>query len=202
MTEELHPRRRRLDLRARSSTGIGPVTSSVVRLQSRTYSTNWLFFGTGRYYFEIPPTGTITTPEVDDATGQQRLFGVKEPCFTAGNTINHDAAPTRSPSRPRALPIDNVTNISDVPTEARGESPRASRGGSSTWSPPANYTYDDNASRLLPFRAGDHRSARDHLRGGLSSPPSSRTGTSAPSAARASCGRSGTTREAPLPPPS
>jgi type IV pilus assembly protein PilY1 len=60
--------------------GVGPVTSSVVRLQSNTYNTNWLFFGTGRYYFATPSL-------LDDESTQRKLFGVKEPCFTTNQNI-------------------------------------------------------------------------------------------------------------------
>ena len=58
--------------------GVGPVTSSVVRLQSNTYNTNWLFFGSGRYYFATPTL-------LDDQSTQRKLFGVKEPCFSNQN---------------------------------------------------------------------------------------------------------------------
>ena len=75
---------------------IGPVTSSVARLQNTNLDTNWLFFGAGRYFFENPPTGTNTTPEIDDADGQRRLFGVKDPCFAAG-TINPTACDSIPP---------------------------------------------------------------------------------------------------------
>lgn len=93
---------------------IGPVTSAVARLQNTNYDTNWLFFGTGRYFFENPPTGTSTTPEIDDADGQRRLFGIKDPCFSSG-TINPTYCATVSPINFSAL--TNVTNISSVPTE-------------------------------------------------------------------------------------
>jgi len=56
--------------------GIGPVTSSVVKLQNDKKNTLWLYFGTGRYYFE-------QTAIVDDADGQRNLFGIKEPCFSS-----------------------------------------------------------------------------------------------------------------------
>jgi len=62
---------------------IGPVTSSVTRLQSNKYHIVWLYFGTGRYYFE---QGTTT----DDPDNQRKIFGIKEPCFTASNILNPD----------------------------------------------------------------------------------------------------------------
>ncbi|MFZ5906508.1 MAG: putative Ig domain-containing protein [Nitrospirota bacterium] len=57
---------------------IGPVTSSVTRLINRNKGQLWMFFGTGRYYFEQLAT-------VDDEHSQRTLFGIKDPCYsTAG----------------------------------------------------------------------------------------------------------------------
>jgi type IV pilus assembly protein PilY1 len=126
--------------------GIGPVTSAVARLQNKNYSTNWLFFGTGRYFFENPPTGTNTTPDIDDATGQRRLFGLKDPCFTSNNTINPTctSSVTFSTSDPT---FPNVTSIANVPTE-----PTANSAGFKGWyidlDPSGTYTYD-NTARLF-----------------------------------------------------
>jgi type IV pilus assembly protein PilY1 len=61
--------------------GIGPVTSSVTRLQNNKAHELWLFFGTGRYYFEIDD-------QVDDGDATRRLYGVKDPCFTNANIID------------------------------------------------------------------------------------------------------------------
>ena len=72
--------------------GIGPVTSSVARLQSKNLSTNWLFFGTGRFFFDIKAASDLMS--TDDETAQRALFGVKEPCFTANNTINSSCTTT------------------------------------------------------------------------------------------------------------
>ena len=54
--------------------GIGPVTSSVQRLQNVNTGKLWLYFGTGRYFYR---SGAVT----DDANGQRHLFGIVEPCF-------------------------------------------------------------------------------------------------------------------------
>ena len=59
--------------------GVGPVTSAVVRLQSNTFHTNWLYFGAGRYYFSTPLLA-------DDSTAPRFLFGMKDTCFTSVNT--------------------------------------------------------------------------------------------------------------------
>jgi len=81
---------------------IGPVTSSVARLQSNTYHTNWLFFGTGRYYY-------ASATSLDDATAQRHLYGVKDPCFTAENIINTACATTVS-----AASLQTVTDTTIV----------------------------------------------------------------------------------------
>jgi type IV pilus assembly protein PilY1 len=126
--------------------GVGPVTSAVARLQNVNFGTNWLFFGTGRYYFENPPTGTNTTPDIDDATGQRRLFGLKDPCFI-NNTINLTctSSVTFSTSDPT---LPNVTSIANVPTESTANS-----GGFKGWfidlDPSGNYAYDNTAARLF-----------------------------------------------------
>lgn len=54
--------------------GIGPVTSAVAQLENVRTHTLWLFFGTGRYFYELGST-------TDDADNQRRLFGITEPCF-------------------------------------------------------------------------------------------------------------------------
>jgi type IV pilus assembly protein PilY1 len=60
---------------------IGPVTSSVVRLQNDIYNTNWLYFGSGRYYYAL-------TNDQDDPTSQKRLYGIKEPCFGSASILS------------------------------------------------------------------------------------------------------------------
>jgi Tfp pilus tip-associated adhesin PilY1 len=54
---------------------IGPVTSSITKLQDKTAGKLWLYFGTGRYFVKG-----------DDPTNIQSLFGIKDPCFLTGNT--------------------------------------------------------------------------------------------------------------------
>jgi type IV pilus assembly protein PilY1 len=55
----------------------GPVTSKVSKLQNFKNYKAYLFWGTGRYYFKI-------SDEIDDATNQRALYGVKEPCYGIG----------------------------------------------------------------------------------------------------------------------
>jgi type IV pilus assembly protein PilY1 len=55
----------------------GPVTSKVAKLQDFKRHKLFLFWGTGRYYYKI-------SDEIDDATNQRALYGVREPCFGVG----------------------------------------------------------------------------------------------------------------------
>jgi len=126
--------------------GIGPVTSAVARLQSTSYGTNWLFFGTGRYFFENPPTGNNTTPEVDDASGQRRLFGLKDPCFI-NNTINSTCTSSVTFSTSDAS-FPNVTSIANVSTESIANS-AGFKGWYIDLDPSADYSYDGDAARLF-----------------------------------------------------
>ncbi len=119
---------------------VGPVTSAVARLQNNTYDVSWIFFGTGRYFFELPPQGSATAPTVDDETGQRQLFGVKEPCFTLGNVITSCTTTVLSSS------LTDVTSIGSVPAEGVANS-----AGFSGWvvdlDSPGNYSYDNTAAR-------------------------------------------------------
>jgi len=123
--------------------GIGPVTSAVARLQNKNLSINWLYFGTGRYFFENPPTGTDTNPVIDDSTGQRQLFGIKEPCFTANNTINPTCTDNVAFSG-----FTNVTSISNVPSEAVANS-AGFKGWYLDLDASGNYSYDNTAARLF-----------------------------------------------------
>lgn len=49
---------------------VGPVTSSIAKMQDRKNHNLWLYFGTGRYYFAG-----------DDPSNQQTLYAVKDLCY-------------------------------------------------------------------------------------------------------------------------
>jgi type IV pilus assembly protein PilY1 len=59
--------------------GIGPITSSIARIQDTRNHNLWLYFGTGRYFFSQ-----------DDMPGPRALYGIKEPCynFKAAGVVN------------------------------------------------------------------------------------------------------------------
>ncbi|NWF51734.1 MAG: hypothetical protein HXY47_01455 [Nitrospirae bacterium] len=88
--------------------GIGPVTTATARLQNRYTNTLWLFFGTGRYFY-------VQGTTVDDADGQRRLFGIKEPCYSSAGLSD---TCTTSVS---AGNLTDVTDIDDVPSATEAE---------------------------------------------------------------------------------
>lgn len=127
---------------------IGPVTSAVARLQNTNLGTNWLFFGAGRYFFENPPTGTNTTPEIDDATGQRRLFGIKDPCFVNGTMS--DPTSCASVAQVSFPTLGNATvNTSPLTEDSQGW--YITLEGSSTIGTTSTYFTYDNVTR--PYRA-------------------------------------------------
>lgn len=60
--------------------GIGPVTTSIARLQDKSPLNKnlWLFFGTGRYFYR-------DSVNLDDRDNRRALYGIKEPCYNTGN---------------------------------------------------------------------------------------------------------------------
>lgn len=60
---------------------IGPVTSSITKLQDRRNYNLWLYFGTGRFFYRYEGV-------MDDTLGKRVLYGLKEPCYTASNTMS------------------------------------------------------------------------------------------------------------------
>lgn len=123
--------------------GIGPVTSSVTKLQKNKgcYTSNgegclWLFFGTGRYYFErtseVDDPGTTNCP-LGSESGCRRLYGVKEPCFTTGGGFDPDCTYNASVTT-------DVTNIAHVPDEGTANS-AVFNGWSIDLDAPGDFTY-------------------------------------------------------------
>ena len=83
--------------------GIGPVTSSVSKLQNNTTKALWTFFGTGRYFYELNGIA-------DDAASRRAIYGVKDPCFS-------DSTGLFLPSCTDSVgTLTNVTNVSNVDT--------------------------------------------------------------------------------------
>ena len=86
--------------------GIGPVSSSVVRLQEPGGNL-WLYAGTGRYYFK---TASVT----DDAANQRNLIGVKDPCFANGSFLA--SCMTTTDTTVALEPSGTVLGLTDLDT--------------------------------------------------------------------------------------
>lgn len=66
---------------------IGPVTSSIQKIQDRTNGKMWVYFGTGRFFYPSDDPGS----NVD----RDKIFGIKEPCYDSNlNDINASCAAT------------------------------------------------------------------------------------------------------------
>lgn len=64
--------------------GTGPVTTTVTRLQDVANNNLWIYFGTGRFYFNGD----------DPSTTQEKIYAVKEPCYSTGNVSICGVTPT------------------------------------------------------------------------------------------------------------
>jgi type IV pilus assembly protein PilY1 len=121
---------------------IGPVTSAVVNLQNKKRGELWLYFGTGRYYFEL-------ANNTDDATGQRQIFGIKEPCF---NTAGLDSTCTTSRTIGELTDVTVIANVPSDPTVAgyNGWYINLDAAGSFTYSEAGtNVTRDYKAERTI-----------------------------------------------------
>ena len=63
----------------------------------------WLYFGTGRFLYRL---GTVS----DDATGQQALYGIKEPCYSSLTGPINDIENTCTVSLSVSLDLDDQSN--------------------------------------------------------------------------------------------
>jgi type IV pilus assembly protein PilY1 len=82
------------------SSTVGAVTSTIGRLQDRKNHNLWLYFGTGRYFYKN-----------DDPASVQRLYAIKEPCYTTNDTL--DVATCNSKSTTKLTPsnLDERTTV-------------------------------------------------------------------------------------------
>ncbi len=102
---------------------IGPVTTSVSKLQDTNNGKLWLYFGTGRFYFK-------TSSGIDDATNQRAIYGIVDPCYNDGasnttNTIDPNC-PVAAVSATSAASVlaSNLTNrTTDNSTAAAAPAP-------------------------------------------------------------------------------
>jgi hypothetical protein len=95
--------------------GTGPVTTAITKLQDTTNNNLWIYFGTGRFYYNGDDTSTST----------QAIYGVREPCYStfnttlatqrAGGTVNHiDATCTAAVDQTKL--VDQTGTSSSAPS--------------------------------------------------------------------------------------
>lgn len=85
--------------------GTGPITTGIGRLVDRKNHKLWLYFGSGRYYYNS-----------DDSGSRRSIYGIKEPCYTSVDDLD-DSCPETPLTR------TNLTNQSlDSATDSLGVS--------------------------------------------------------------------------------
>lgn len=107
---------------------IGPVTSSITKLQDRKNKNLWLYFGTGRFFFKG-----------DDSlsTVQQKLYGIKEPCYYTSDRKMQTAVAGGSKNDIDQNCTDEAT--STITTTCSGSSTAlCNQSGDATTAPAAN----------------------------------------------------------------
>jgi type IV pilus assembly protein PilY1 len=82
---------------------IGPITSSIAKLQDRKRGHLWLYFGSGRFFYKMGS-------DIDDPDNQRTLYGMREPCYTALNDMDNACN--------SSLTISDLTNQSTTPTSS------------------------------------------------------------------------------------
>jgi hypothetical protein len=82
---------------------VGPVASAPTRLQNNLAKELWLFFGTGRYFYE-------DAGGADDAAGLRHLAGITEPCYNGMNMTN-----PLDPACNTAVTTADLTDVTAIP---------------------------------------------------------------------------------------
>ena len=88
--------------------GVGPVTGAVAKLQDRNKHNLWLYLGTGRFF-----------QSKDDLTATRAILGVREPCYTRGDTLADNGTCSATPLR--------LSDLTDMTSDT--ESPGAGSWG-------------------------------------------------------------------------
>ena len=89
---------------------IGPVTSSVAKLQDRKRGHLWLYFGSGRFFYK-------KGSDIDDSDGQQAIYGLKEPCYALTNNLDNSCSDSISLSN---LTYQKTDPTSTLPLSSSG----------------------------------------------------------------------------------
>ena len=86
---------------------IGPITTSIGKLQDRNNKKLWVYFGEGRYFY----TG-------DELSPTRRIFGVADPCYNFD--LDHENTMSTTAENCPALLTSSLKDQSDTPNDALG----------------------------------------------------------------------------------
>ncbi len=86
---------------------IGPVTTSVGKLQDRSNKKLWIFFGEGRYFY----TG-------DELSPTRRIFGVADPCYNFD--VSHENSLSTIAANCPAVTVATLKDQSNTPNDVLG----------------------------------------------------------------------------------
>jgi type IV pilus assembly protein PilY1 len=89
---------------------IGPVTATVSKLLDTEGHKMWLYFGTGRYFYE-------ESNGADDGSGQRHIIGLKDPCYYSTGFDTSDTASCLSTQLTLTNHLTDVTNDPSTTTE-------------------------------------------------------------------------------------
>jgi type IV pilus assembly protein PilY1 len=118
--------------------GVGPITTSVSKLQDRKNHNLWIYFGTGRYFYKG-----------DDTTNTQTLYGIKDPCYTSG-IVN--ATATHMAVRQDSINPYCTTTVSGTLVDQSGSASTAPSQTISTSAPGWKVNLSSAASGFSPER--------------------------------------------------
>ena len=96
--------------------GIGPVTTSVTKLQDTNNGNLWLYFGTGRFFFK-------TGSGIDDPTNQRAIYGIVEPCYNDTTSYKNTMDPNCTTSVSSSAFSANNNRTTNSSTAAAAPAP-------------------------------------------------------------------------------
>lgn len=130
---------------------VGAVTSSVVRQQNTNTNDMWVYFGTGRYFFEMPATDNTGAANFDDEYGLRRLVGVKDNCFKGASYAGYYnyACDNTAATGYVATPYTALRDVSNVANVATGAAINTEKGWFINLDKRGTYTYVGDTSRVF-----------------------------------------------------
>jgi type IV pilus assembly protein PilY1 len=100
---------------------IGPVTAAVAMLQDNEANVLWLYFGSGRYFYEVDKDPGGSNTGSDDPDGARAIFGITDPCYNgATGNFTYSDEPTRNIDcsgvayEVTLADLDNMTDLENI----------------------------------------------------------------------------------------